>query len=211
MAKYVAVTGAVGAGATTLATFIARNWDAETLFEGQIEALNPFFEDAQCDPERWAFASQAHFLAASARRHDDLRLLLTETDKPIVLEDRTPFEHTGVYVQSARSLGHIMERELNVLMELARVVERGYEVPAVLVYREMTEDQLVERVALRNRPSESADFGRLKSVHDAFEAFVSEWDRSPIVRIGHDVDLHVLEGQEEAALVLAPHLGPRSK
>lgn len=207
-AKYVAVTGAIGAGATTLATFIELNWDSQTLLEGKIEAINPFFEDAQRDPERWAFASQAHFLAASARRHDVLRRLLAETDKQLVIEDRTPFEHTGVYARSARSLGYIMERELDVLTELSRVVEQEYLVPTVLVYREMTDDQLTERVAVRGRPGESAEFTRLKSVHDAFETFISNWSHSAVLRIGHDVDLYVTEGQELAKNALTPHLGP---
>lgn len=210
MPKYVAVTGAVGAGATTLVNFIAEKWKAETLLEGQIEALNPFFQSAQRDPHRWSFASQAHFLAASARRHDDLRRILASTEKPIVLEDRTPFEHTGVYASSAHHLGHILQDEFHVLTELSRVIEHSYIVPALLVYREMTDDQLIERVAERGRQGESTDFARLKSVHDAFQEFVSHWQRSPVVRIGHDWDLYSPEGQQQTIEVLSPHLGSPS-
>ncbi|SDS99294.1 Deoxyadenosine/deoxycytidine kinase [Pseudarthrobacter equi] len=207
MSKYIAVTGAVGAGATTLVNFIAEKWKAETLLEGQIEALNPFFQGAQHDPHRWSFASQAHFLAASARRHDDLRQILACTEKPIVLEDRTPFEHTGVYANSAHRLGHILQDEFRVLTELSRVIERSYLVPALLVYREMTDDQLIERVAVRGRQGESTDFARLKSVHDAFKDFISNWQRSPVVRIGHDWDLFSTEGQQRTIDVLSAHLG----
>lgn len=211
-AQYIAVTGAIGAGATTLAAFIERNWDSETLLEGKIESVNPFFEDAQRDPVRWSFTSQTHFLAASVRRHDVLRRLLASTDKEFVIEDRTPFEHTGVYARSAHSLGYVKDRELDVLNELSRVVEQQYLAPSVLVYREMTVGQLTERVTERARPGESAEFVRLKSVHDAFETFISEWKHSAVVRIGAATDLHTPDGQDQAIGALAPHIGsPRRR
>jgi len=209
--KYVAVTGAVGAGATTLATLITQYWDADTLLEGQIEVLNPFFDDAQRDPVRWTFASQAHFLAASARRHQDLRTRLSQTRKALVIEDRTPFEHTSAYVEASRALGHITQRELILLRDLAHEIERTYIVPDVLIYREMTDNQLVERVKSRGRAGESADFHKLKTILEAFGSFVSNWSHSPVLRIGHDLDLYTPQGRSQTIALLSTHLGPPGK
>jgi len=205
--QYVVVTGAVAAGATTVASLIADQWSADKLLEGQIEVHNPFFEDAQHDPERWAFASQAHFLQASAQRHVLLKERMRDSAAAWIVEDRTPFEHTGVYVEAARRLGHLQNREAKLLGELAKHIEGQYVAPAVLIYREMTEDQLVERVRTRGRIGESTDFERLQTIHRTFDGFIESWDRSPVVRIGADLDLFTEGGRHAAIALLSPLLG----
>ncbi|WP_181015988.1 deoxynucleoside kinase [Microbacterium sp. BH-3-3-3] len=206
-ARYVVVTGAVGAGATTVSNVILRRWDADPLLEDQIETNNPFFKDAQTDPERWAFSSQAHFLAASVERHARLRALLETTETDFVVEDRTPFEHHGAYVLSAYRLGHLSEREYELLTKLAREIEKQYLIPDLLVYREMTDEQLVERVLTRGRDGESADHGRLSSIHEAFEAFADKWDRSPLTRVPADLDVLDPDGEETLVHSLSTVLG----
>ncbi len=206
-AQYVVVTGAVGAGATTIANVVLKRWDAEALLEGQIETLNPFFKDAQTDPHRWAFASQAHFLAASAARHETLGRLLHDSRAGLVVEDRTPFEHQGAYSLSNRQLGYLSDREFGLLADLAREIEKQYLVPDLLIYREMTDEQLVERVLSRGRDGETADADRLRSVHEAFESFVAGWTRSPVVRIAADVDVLSESGEATVVGALTTHLG----
>lgn len=205
---YVVTTGAVAAGATTLATTIAGRWDAATLLEGQIEVNNPFFADAQTDPKRWMFHSQTNFLAASAKRHDELRGLRSSTSSAVILEDRTPFEHHGVYTTSARTMGYLSEREFAVLSDVAASFERDYETPNLLVYREMTADQLRERVQGRGRAGESDDFDRLHHILQAFDQFAAGWTRSPIVRVPADVDLMTAEGRAALFNQLEDHLPP---
>lgn len=205
---YVVTTGAVAAGATTLATTIAKRWDAATLLEGQIEVNNPFFADAQADPARWMFHSQTDFLAASAKRHEELRQLRASTSAAIILEDRTPFEHHGVYTTSARTMGYLSEREFAVLSDVAASFERDYVTPDLLVYREMTVDQLRDRVHVRGRAGESDDFDRLRHILDAFEQFAADWTRSPIVRVAADVDLMTPDGRATLFNQLEEHLPP---
>lgn len=210
-ARYVVFTGSVAAGASTAAKIALRRWRAAPLLEGQIEENNPFFKDAQQIPERWAFASQAHFLAASADRHRHLADLLKETDEDFVIEDRTPFEHQGAYSRAGMALSHLSTREYELLGELAREIEQGYLVPEVLVYREMTEEQLVERVRLRARDGESDDPVRLHAIHDAFTTFIAEWDKSPVVRVTADTDLLTQSGEDTLITDLSEHLGPPSR
>ncbi len=207
-AKYVVVTGSVGAGATTVAKLVLRHWQGEGLLEGQIEELNPFFKDAQADPHRWTFASQAHFLAASAARHAALREMLESTSAEFVIEDRTPFEHHGAYTRSAFELGFLSEREFVLLTELANEIEKSYLAPDVLVYREMSDEQLVGRVEARGRDGESADRERLSVIYDAFESFAREWDRSPLVRVPATVDVLAPDGEQFILDALSEHLGP---
>lgn len=209
-AKYIVVTGSVAAGATTVANLILDRWDGTDLLEGQIEQINPFFKDAQEDPHRWSFASQAHFLAASAARHRELRSRL-EGATGFVVEDRTPFEHHGAYSLSAYESGYLSEREYALLSDLAREIEPGYLVPDVVVYREMTQQQLVERVKSRGREGESDDPKRLAAIHAAFETFIDDWNRSPLVRVPSEVDVFEPEGEAFVVQAVAKYLGPPAR
>lgn len=206
--KYIVATGSVGAGATTLAAQIADAWEAETLLEGAIEELNPFFGDAQSNPGRWVFQSQAHFLAASANRHDLLRELIAASTAQVVLEDRTPFEHHGAYSKSYLDQGVLSTREFELLQQIATRFERDYLVPDLLIYREMSPEQIVGRVEERSRQGESTDAPRLRAIHGAFEEFVSGWTRSPVLRVPHHVDVLSGEGREWIRHHVQPYLEP---
>ncbi|MGH8425616.1 MAG: deoxynucleoside kinase, partial [Pseudomonas fluorescens] len=67
--RYVAITGAIAAGASTLAHALIRQLGWELLPEGTIEVDNEFFVDAYHDFPRWGFHSQVDFLTRSAERH----------------------------------------------------------------------------------------------------------------------------------------------
>lgn len=203
---YVVFTGSVAAGATTLTTVIQEEWDVETLLEGAIESINPFFQRAQADSTRWGLASQIHFLLSSVDRHRSLRELLYATDgHPVVVEDRTPFEHNGAYVRALRTLGALPADELDLLENVAQLAEEHYFVPDLLVYREMTDAQLTQRVQNRGREGEVDDPVRLQAIKDAFEVFIDGWDRSPSVRIPADLDLVTPEGAQAAIDVIRPY------
>ena len=73
----------------------------------------------------------------------------------------------------------------------------------MLIYREMTQEQLTARVQSRARPGESVDIDRLVAIHAAFESFVTTWDRSPVVRIPAHVDVLTEDGLETALAGIA--------
>lgn len=176
---YVVVTGAVAAGASTLSQTLIDQLGWVGHLEGAVQSDNAFFIDAYEDFTRWGFHSQVHFLLASVRRHQLLAGMLADSGPPIV-EDRTPFEHTGVYLTSYEKLGRIPARESALLRDLTSAVEREYLVPDLLVYRELTNEQLLIRVAGRGRPGEdAADFELLETIRTTFDEFVASWDLSP--------------------------------
>lgn len=149
---YVVVTGSVAAGASTLAQMLAPHWYADTLLEEVIEESNPFFMLAQGDPSRWAFNSQVHFLVASAKRHRVLQSMLNgRTESNVIIEDRTPFEHTGAYTRAYEKMGHLRSDEVEVLHDLSIEMEPNYCIPDLLIYREMSKAQLSDRVSQRGR------------------------------------------------------------
>lgn len=191
--RYVAITGAIAAGASTLAQALIRQLGWEPLMEGAIEVNNAFFIDACNDFPRWGFHSQVDFLTHSAERHLQLAGKLHEpeaTQANVIVEDRTPFEHTGAYLLAYRRLRWISEREAEVLERLTRVVERNYVVPDLLIYREASLAQLVARTARRARPGEQQLGSQmLDEARRSFSEFIEHWDRSPVLTVAATTEL----------------------
>ncbi|MGH7870323.1 MAG: deoxynucleoside kinase, partial [Candidatus Dormibacteraceae bacterium] len=183
--RYVAITGAIAAGASTLTHALIRKLGWEPLLEEAVEVYNPFFMDAYADFPRWGFHSQVDFLTRSAERHLQLvdQLHRPEaTQATVIVEDRTPFEHTGAYLVAYQRLHWISDREAQALERLTRVVERHYIVPDLLIFREASLVQLVSRTTRRARPGEQhLDSRVLDEVHRSFSEFIGNWDRSPVL------------------------------
>jgi deoxyadenosine/deoxycytidine kinase len=205
--RYVAITGAIAAGASTLAHMLTRQLEWEPLLEGAVEINNEFFVDAYNDFPRWGFHSQVDFLTRSAERHLQLvgKLHKSEATRAnVIVEDRTPFEHTGAYLLAYRRLHWISEREAQALERLTRIIERHYVVPNLLIYREASLAQLVARTARRARPGEQQlDSQMLDEVRRSFSEFIGNWDRSPVLTIAATTDL--FDERAAAGVVTAVH------
>lgn len=191
--RYVAITGAIAAGASTLAHALVRQLGWESLMESAVEINNKFFIDAYNDFSRWGFHSQVDFLTCSAERHLRLAAELygqEATQANVIIEDRTPFEHAGAYLLAYRRLHWMSEREAEMLERLAHVVERHYIVPDLLIYREASLIQLVARTAQRARPGEQQLSAQmLDEVRRSFSEFIDHWDRSPVLTVAAATDL----------------------
>lgn len=70
---YVAITGAIAAGATTLSTVLHDRLHWTRYEDERVHTSNAFFQSAYADFPRWGFHSQVHFMVASAERHVSLR------------------------------------------------------------------------------------------------------------------------------------------
>lgn len=190
--KYVAITGAIAAGATTLSTVLRERLHWTRYEDEHVHASNAFFRDAYADFPRWGFHSQVNFMLASAERHAGLRVTL-ERDPPNdvpIMEDRTPFEHTGAYLRAYRKAGLLSQREADLLERLGQALSSVYVTPDLLVFRRISEEQMVRRVRERNRPGEAdASIEFLSAVRDSFEEMMAQWTRSPLIVLSSDVDV----------------------
>lgn len=205
--KYVVVTGAIAAGASTLAQALVEAYGWGSHLEGHVEIDNEFFTDAYADFGRWGFHSQVHFLLASVHRHQALRTALADpTPGPsVIVEDRSPFEHSGAYLLSYERLGRITGREARLLRDLTEVIEPHYLTPDLLVYRKIDREQLLERIRQRDRPGEEvADQELLEVIRRSFDDFIDGWSRSPVFEVAADADV-LDEGVRSTLLASIKH------
>lgn len=198
----VAVTGAIGAGATTLVKRLATLTSWETVLEHDVEAYNPFFSKFNSQPSRYAFHNQVHFLIKSAEKHQELALRHFQST---YLQDFTPFEHTAVYAYVQHHFKNLDDDEYETILRLTRLVETHYIEPAVLIYREATEDILMGRIQERERPSEqslvSARLEYLRTILTRFDNWITdEWNLCPVIRIPANTDIMTDEEKLESLL-----------
>lgn len=188
---YVVATGSIAAGASTISQRLIERLGWWGHLEGHVERANAFFADANSNFARWGFHSQVHFLLASVHRHDALAAALAdpELDAPAVVEDRTPFEHTAVYLETYAQLGRLDERQAQLLRELTAVLDRSYLVPDLLIYRSLSDSLLQRRVVERGRAGETTDLELLTALRDNFDAFAASWGRSPKIVVPADTDV----------------------
>lgn len=187
----VAVTGAIGAGATTLVKHLSGLTSWETVLEHNVEVENPFFGKFNSEPTRYAFHNQIHFLIKSAERHHELS---SRHSSGVFLQDFTPFEHTAVYAYVQHYLKNLDDEEYDTVLRLTRFLEQSYIKPVVLIYREATEYILMDRIQERERPSEqsliSARLEYLQTILTRFDSWITgEWNLCPVIKVPADTDV----------------------
>lgn len=209
-AKYVVVTGAIAAGASTLSELLVTRYNWGELLEGDVAAENPFFQRVYQHPQRWILSSQLHFLTASVERHRRLAEMLEEAGpEDVILEDRTPFEHTAAYTETYRRLGRVPADEAALLDRTAEIFEQHYLVPDLLVYRQMDHNQLLARVQERGREGESqADIALLDGVRQSFDMMMERWDRCDLLSVHPAVDVKDSAQFEKVATAIHSRIFP---
>lgn len=189
---YVAVTGPIAAGASTLAMTIKEQLGWRTFEETAPHQHNEFFVEATSDFPRWGFHSQVNFATASAERHAELRAALFEEtdDIPPIVEERTPFEHREAYTRAYSALGMINRKEAALLDRLGIILARTYVTPNLLIYRRARHDDMIARIKQRQRPGESTVPPEvLIAIENAFDEMMGNWTRSPILVVEEEVDM----------------------
>ncbi|MFT4628068.1 MAG: deoxyadenosine/deoxycytidine kinase, partial [Myxococcota bacterium] len=88
--KFVAVSGNIGVGKTTLVRYLTERYGLQPAFEPFGD--NPYLDDFYADMRAWAFHSQAWFLGRKFRLHQDI----VERDGTWV-QDRTIYEDAEIF------------------------------------------------------------------------------------------------------------------
>ncbi|MBK8138007.1 MAG: deoxynucleoside kinase [Chloroflexi bacterium] len=162
------------------------------IIERDVETQNPFFSKFNEQPRVYAFHNQIHFLLKSVEEH---RYIHPKINSTVFIQDFTPFEHVDVYAQAQFQSGNLDAGEFDVLTRLAKVIDDQFIVPKMLIYREISFDEICNRMKKRGRRSElkllSSEEGLayLKVLVNTFDLWIHDWTRSPIIRIPAEFDV----------------------
>jgi len=200
--RYVAVAGTIGAGKTSLVAWLTKRYGLVPFYEPNEE--NPYLADFYRDMARWAFHSQAFFLAHKLELHQQLE----RSTKPAVI-DRTIYEDAEIFAKNLYAQGKMDRRDWEVYQRLYAGIRRALRPPDVLIALRCSLRTAKKRIQKRRRAMESAiPDAYLRRLHRLYTTWFQRYDLSPIVVIETDkldyvedlVDLIDLTKRLDAAL-----------
>lgn len=178
--KYIAVSGNIGAGKSTMVDFLCRRYELTPYFEPNEE--NPYLEDFYKDMHRWSLESQMYFLAAKFKLHMELE------SRPLsVLQDRTIWEDAEIFAENLHQQGIMSARDYKTYRLLYDSMKAQIRPPDLMIYLRCPVKVVRQRIAMRGREMESnIPMDYLKRLHDLYENWIDHYTLSPIVIIPTD-------------------------
>jgi deoxyadenosine/deoxycytidine kinase len=186
MKRYVAIAGTIGAGKTSLVSWLAKRYGLVPFYEPN--ETNPYLADFYQDMERWAFQSQVFFLAHKLELHQRLE----RSTKPAVI-DRTIYEDAEIFAKNLHDQGLVEERDWEVYQRLYTGIRRALRPPDVMVALRCSLRTSKKRIARRKRAMETTiPDAYLRRLHRLYAQWFAAYDLSPMVVIDTD-DLDYVE------------------
>ena len=177
---YIAISGNIGAGKTTLTKMLAKYYGWEPRFESV--SFNPYLEDYYTDIERWSFAVETYFL--KERFKDMLRI--NEVGHTVV-QDRSIFEGVYVFVTNNYKRGDLSERDYQTYMELFDHMKRLMKLPDLMIYLRKSVPSLIAQIQKRGRDYEKTmQIDYLRDLNDRYEEFIFKQYEGRVLVIDSD-------------------------
>lgn len=176
---YVAVSGNIGSGKTSLTEILAARFGADAHFEN---VDNPYINDFYADMGRWAFNFQVHFLAGRIRQSIDA--LKGGGD---VIQDRTIHEDAHIFAANLHEMGLMSSRDFATYMNIYDLSNELIRTPDLLIYLRASVPKLIEQIRKRGRPYEQRiEESYLGRLNEKYEQWIGELYTGPVMVI--DID-----------------------
>lgn len=192
-ARYIVVEGPIGAGKTSLARRLATRLDALSMYE-QPE-LNPFLSQFYQNPDRWALATQMHFLFQRIDKLGELARSF-ETHERIVSDfvlDKDP-------LFASLNLGDDELALYQRVFDSLRPVDPPQ--PDLVIYLQAKPDTLMERVRLRGLDAERRiTESYLERVAERYARFFYQYEAAPLFIVDAEV-LNPVDHDDDFELLL---------
>lgn len=177
---FVAVSGNIGVGKSTLTGILAKALNWKPFYEAVDE--NPYLADFYADMQRWSFHSQVFFLSRRLQHHRQL------VDHPgSVVQDRSVYEDAEIFARNLYERGHMAPRDYHSYRDLYDGVRAFLPSPDLLIYLTSNVDTLIARIRLRGRGFErdiSPDY--LHQLNNLYTEWIERWDSCPVLVIPTD-------------------------
>ncbi len=179
---YIAISGNIGSGKTTLTEMLKKHFDAHVYFE---DPNNPYIGDFYEEMDRWSFNLQIYFL--SSRIQQTLKMLGEGEEKRYLIQDRTIYEDAHIFATNLHDMGLLHTRDFTTYMKTFNLFEGFVPKPDLLIYLRASVPKLIEQIKKRGREYESnieADY--LDSLNQKYEKWIGEIYQGKIYIIDKD-------------------------
>lgn len=173
--RFIAIEGNIGAGKTTLATELAKHYNAQLLLETFSD--NPFLSTFYQSSDRYALPLELHFLLD---RYEQLKTL--DFGKKTVISDY-------VLGKSHLFAGVTLNAdEMNLFNRIYQNLQPRIQKPDLLIYLHASINTLKKNIEKRGRPFEkniSSDY--LEKIQNAYQPFLKQHPKVLMLEM-NDVD-----------------------
>ena len=178
--KYIAVSGNIGAGKTTLCGKLGKHFGWDVQYESTDD--NPYLNDFYEDMSRWSFNLQVYFLH---KRYKGILEILS--GERTVIQDRTIFEDAQIFAPNLQQMGLMSERDFRNYFELFTAMQSQIQAPDLLIYLRAGISTLVEHIEKRGRDYEgSISIDYLKRLNTRYDEWIAGYDAGPKLIINAD-------------------------
>ena len=163
--RYIAIEGNIGAGKTSLAQMIARDFKGKLILERFAD--NPFLPEFYKDPERYAFPLEMSFLA------DRFQQLAEQSAQYDLFNDLiiTDYDRFKSLIFAKITL---TENEFDLYQKFFQLMHRELAQPQVYVYLAQSTERLLENIKQRGRSYEqSIDADYLQKIHAGYMTYLN--------------------------------------
>jgi deoxyadenosine/deoxycytidine kinase len=144
---FVAVSGNIGAGKSSLARLLGEHFHWKPYYESVDN--NPYLADFYADMPRWSFHLQVYFLSNSFKGHKEI----VESNESVI-QDRTIYEDAEIFARNLYTIGRMTERDFANYISLFKVMMEYLKPPDLMIYLKASVDMLLLQIARRGRDFE---------------------------------------------------------
>jgi deoxyadenosine/deoxycytidine kinase len=183
--KFIAIAGNMGAGKTSMVTFLEQSYGFEPVYEPFMD--NPYLDDFYKDMGSWAFHSQLYFITHKFRLHRELN-----GSSGTVVMDRTIYEDAEIFARNLARGRFMSKRDWATYQELYRTMLEALQPPDLLIYLRCSPRAIRRRIKRRGRASEQAiPYRYIRRLNDLYEDWIARYDLSPVLVWESDHDDYV--------------------
>jgi deoxyguanosine kinase len=190
---YIAIEGVIGVGKTTLARLLQPAFHSELLLE--VFEENPFLSNFYSDRERYAFQTQIFFLLS--RYHQQRRAVpkILGSGKDLIAD--YTFEKDALFARI-----NLDGDELEMYYRVHEALAEKIPLPDLVVYLKASTDELMKRIALRDRPYErNMEYDYIDELNRAYDDFFANHHKGAKVLSIDTDDLNYVKDPENLTWV----------
>jgi len=185
---FVAISGNIGVGKTTITSLVAERLGWKPFFEPVID--NPYLDDFYSDMNTWSFHLQVYFL--SKRFESQLEISKSTVS---CIQDRTIYEDVEIFARTLHLQGFLDARDYENYSSLFKQMTAFLRKPDLIIYLHADVDCLLKRIQQRGRDSEkNIRYNYLYELNNAYEGWSERAQKiCPVKKI----DTHNMDADSE--------------
>lgn len=171
---YIAISGNIGSGKTSLVEMLSSRLGYEPFFE-RID--NPYLDSFYQDMARWSFNLQMSFLSKKTLQVNEIM-----DSKNDIIQDRTIFEEAYVFVRNLNRMGLMSTQDYELYMTFFDLLAAGIRRPDIIVYLKASIPTLISQIRRRGREYEMGIQPEyLEGLNELYDDWIAGYDGRVII------------------------------